>query len=294
MSSHIQANVITEIKPESRGWIDKLLDSTWTGVILIAAACLLIGFMPYLISQKNLFGFSFLQTGPIGDTIGGITAPFVGILGAVLVYLTLRAQIQANDQIRKQIRAQEITADQQRNFSNLLEIYNHVKNDLDQITVTQTSGTSVNPQQIVVSRGPALKALWSRIARSYYNVPEQRREVPEGYRSFLGAMRILAGISSSLSTKSLSDVDREALISLISYLYESRIEPYYGLPDEFAAGKDRDPRLFFPNELCEVVDTIKTNIDNGQISSFAANVNRDAELNKKIVDEIQQASDDST
>lgn len=40
--------------------------------------------------------FEFLQTGPIGDTIGGCTAPIVGIVSVVLLYLTLKSQLDFN------------------------------------------------------------------------------------------------------------------------------------------------------------------------------------------------------
>jgi hypothetical protein len=45
----------------------------------------------------------FTQTGQIGDTIGGITAPMANLLGAILVYLALKAQIEANLILKKQL-----------------------------------------------------------------------------------------------------------------------------------------------------------------------------------------------
>ncbi|MCA0237544.1 MAG: hypothetical protein LCH81_14290 [Bacteroidetes bacterium] len=53
----------------------------WVGIPL----CIL---SPILFTQPwGLIDFS--NTGAIGDTIGGITAPFINILGAVLVFLAL-------------------------------------------------------------------------------------------------------------------------------------------------------------------------------------------------------------
>lgn len=39
----------------------------------------------------------FLDTGPIGDTIGGLTAPFINGISAILVYLAFRSQYRANE-----------------------------------------------------------------------------------------------------------------------------------------------------------------------------------------------------
>lgn len=72
--------------------------------ILIGVGVILI-FLPIIFTQ-NLGLISFQDTGEIGDTIGGITAPFIGFFGAVLLYLTLRAQIKANKQTKKQFKKQ--------------------------------------------------------------------------------------------------------------------------------------------------------------------------------------------
>lgn len=37
------------------------------------------------------------ETGPIGDTIGGITAPIIGFMSAILIYISFREQIRANE-----------------------------------------------------------------------------------------------------------------------------------------------------------------------------------------------------
>lgn len=38
----------------------------------------------------------FKDTDAIGDTIGGITAPFLNLAGAVLIYLSFSQQMEAN------------------------------------------------------------------------------------------------------------------------------------------------------------------------------------------------------
>lgn len=80
----------------------------------------LIGFIlfgPYLFTRNSLLGFSFEETGQIGDTIGGITAPFVNLLAAFLVYKSFFAQINANyiqqKNHREQLEAQKKNHDQQ-------------------------------------------------------------------------------------------------------------------------------------------------------------------------------------
>jgi len=62
---------------------------------------------PYILT-RDYIGIYFDEiTGPIGDTIGGITAPIVGLIGAILVYYALKEQIKANEIIQKQFRSQK-------------------------------------------------------------------------------------------------------------------------------------------------------------------------------------------
>lgn len=45
--------------------------------------------------------FDFSKTGAIGDTLGGITAPFINGLAAILVYVAFRSQIKANEKLQE-------------------------------------------------------------------------------------------------------------------------------------------------------------------------------------------------
>ncbi len=52
--------------------------------------------------------FDFTNTGEIGDTIGGITAPFINGLAAILVFIAFKAQIKANEIFKNQEKAKNI------------------------------------------------------------------------------------------------------------------------------------------------------------------------------------------
>ena len=54
---------------------------------------------PLIFTRPYLFGWKaldFSETGSIGDTIGGITAPIVGLVSILLLWWTLRAQLEFN------------------------------------------------------------------------------------------------------------------------------------------------------------------------------------------------------
>jgi hypothetical protein len=58
------------------------------GIVLIASA-------PYIFTQFS-FTYNLADKGTIGDAIGGTTAPIASLVGSILVFLSLYAQIQAN------------------------------------------------------------------------------------------------------------------------------------------------------------------------------------------------------
>jgi hypothetical protein len=65
--------------------------------IVICVGIFLSIIAPYFFTQCSSFLY-FGRPNEIGDTIGGITAPIVGIMGAWLVYLTFEQQNIANQQ----------------------------------------------------------------------------------------------------------------------------------------------------------------------------------------------------
>ncbi len=62
----------------------------WIGIFIVISA-------PIVLTQPALFSFfDFTHSGTIGNTIGGITAPVVGIITAFLMYKAFIAQLEAN------------------------------------------------------------------------------------------------------------------------------------------------------------------------------------------------------
>lgn len=65
--------------------------------ICLLIICLFIVFTPWLFTCDAICErLNFTETGNAGDTIGGITAPFIGLLNVILLFITLRAQLDFN------------------------------------------------------------------------------------------------------------------------------------------------------------------------------------------------------
>lgn len=89
--------------------------------IFFGVGVIVILVLPWLFT-RNLGLPSFKDSGSIGDTIGGVTAPFLNFFGAILVYLALRAQIDANSGIKDQFLVQQFES----RFYKMIDL--HVEN----------------------------------------------------------------------------------------------------------------------------------------------------------------------
>lgn len=92
--------------------------------VLISGVILLI-ITPYLLTKNYIWsGLDFTKTGNIGSTIGGITAPFMSLIGSILVYLSFRMQSKMNaiqfEALEKQ-HAKIEEESKERNFNKILE-----------------------------------------------------------------------------------------------------------------------------------------------------------------------------
>lgn len=70
---------------------------SWWGWLLLALSVVFILASPFLFTRNAFWGcLDFSEKGGIGDTIGGITAPFVGLLSIGLLVWTLYEQVKIN------------------------------------------------------------------------------------------------------------------------------------------------------------------------------------------------------
>lgn len=87
----------------------------------------LILFLPLLFTLPALFdSFAFNETGPIGDTIGGIMGPFIAILAAWLTYKAFVMQYEANQNIKESSEKSRFET----NFFQLLNLQQIITQDL--------------------------------------------------------------------------------------------------------------------------------------------------------------------
>lgn len=98
-----------ELKKISKSLIkgsDKSPDFEISALAVVILICIFI--LPWLFTQTRFSIQNFSEgTGFIGDTIGGITAPFINGISAILVYIAFKEQIKSNEKQRAQFLKQD-------------------------------------------------------------------------------------------------------------------------------------------------------------------------------------------
>lgn len=87
----------------------------------------------YMVAAPLLFitsGYSFVETGQLGDTIGGITAPISSLVGSVLVFLALKGQMVANKITQEQIRDQQLEEQRKKEIAYVSDLYKYFLNSI--------------------------------------------------------------------------------------------------------------------------------------------------------------------
>lgn len=127
----------------------KLPKSQKRALIALFAGVLLILFAPTVITSFSILGIDFLNTGQIGDTIGGITSPISGIMGSILVYLALVEQVKANEIINIQLKENRIEQDQKKKIDYYRETIHALREDILSFSTTYQQKNFRNTGSII-------------------------------------------------------------------------------------------------------------------------------------------------
>jgi hypothetical protein len=233
--------------------------------IILGVGIIFVIFSPFIFIRQ-IGTISFQETGQIGDTIGGITAPIVNLIGAVLVFFALHAQIEANKIIQQQIDEQKSDSIKSKNFTNLLKIYDELKNDIDEFSYTKNEafGSSrmmfdgrIPPTFVTYKSNEAFEFANNSIKNHYCRSINEEfdYEKSASHRSFVSFLNIFLSLLSKTSKTLLSLEDKDALINLLKYLYDSKLKPYT-IEDSVCKNCEIHHNQF-PNDLHDLVTKIQ-------------------------------------
>jgi len=184
-------------------------------IYLIVGVVLLIVISPVLLTLPTFDElFDFSDTGQIGDTIGGITAPFINLLGAILVYLSFSEQQKAN-KIQQEALLEEI-----RSNSNE-RTYDSIVHDIDNLRADINDFKFLNDKNIV-----GVYALY-KFASLIQNLNEEEKLVETSKKPLFGSFYFLFvstdDILIRINKSDLNESDKQSLHKKLLFLYTSKI-----------------------------------------------------------------------
>jgi hypothetical protein len=241
-------------------------------LFLSIIALIVTAFMPYLLT-RSLGLTSFIETGPIGDTIGGITAPFTNIIGSVLVFFALKAQIASNEMTRKQFEQQSVDEFERKNLIYISEQLNIIRQDINDFrytyTITKRENTKIVSKEELSFKGSSAISSFIGDLKHFDSKHNEDSDVFESNSKVAELYHLLIMINSLLNTinkHKLSENDFLYFKSIISYQYFSKIRPAFKSNEKFrqsnmeACRSCGEKHAGIPEELFTLVDSIEEKI----------------------------------
>lgn len=181
------------------------------GIIIILIA-------PTILTQpaiKSIWNFS--ETGSIGDTIGGITTPFIGLLGALLVFLSFKQQIKANEKLEKQIKFGQWTT----NYEILNNVFDEIRIETERLTYDPNIYEGNNEK---IKTGLEAFKSFSESIESEINVQRPLNEFEENLGYIFSLHEIFLN---QLNQIDLSKNFKIILFSKYNHYYEKHLSFYF-------------------------------------------------------------------
>jgi hypothetical protein len=174
-----------------------------------------IGFVLFLFSAIYLVikpaiwaSYDLTDTGQIGDTIGGITAPFINLLGAILVFVSFLEQNKANKLLSEQ-----------NTFVLFHELYKDLKSDFNNLCFSSSA----------IKNG---KEYYGKKAFSLFTNTLEKRIDSQSFpkNSFFDEVVFLIGnitiFINTIETSNIDDTQKKYILKLLHFLYLTKIRKH--------------------------------------------------------------------
>ena len=192
---------------------------------------LLVGGLVILIMPFVLTGhyfnerFNFSVTGQIGDTIGGITAPFLNLIGAFLVFYALQAQVKANELIQDQIDKDNEAKECENEAQNLNQLYSYLTDNIKcfhftTLPIQQLKNIEDIETKAEFSGGEAFYHLFSQI-RCHFHGTQEELHSNQAVSELLSVLKIMDLLLDKL--KNTKSKNKEILITLVRHIFDYKI-----------------------------------------------------------------------
>ncbi len=192
------------------------------GLNILMAGGFLILIAPIALTQLPSC-ISFNDTGEIGDTIGGITAPIVSFVGAILVYFAFLFQIDANTLIFQQITDDKEEQKLKQNRDYVFELYKNLKEEFSTFTYIHQQKISDPPPKFSIVEYKGFDAINFVIIKHSFTkaifINEKDKIIELGY-----IIELLKNFLTTVKATTLNPIDTQFFIESMEYLYFGKLQ----------------------------------------------------------------------
>lgn len=174
---------------------------------------------PFLFTRTGFISFS--ETGQIGDTIGGITAPVSSLVGSVLLFLALKSQVVANKITQEQIINQQKEEQRKKEINYVSDLYKYLYNSFQTFETKYYKGHK------------AIMKVMGLLADSERKLAHDEEQLYYGTAAELYSILKLGKLFLEHVNKSgIGENDKRYFKGLVKHHYDSFILPYLAKNNE--------------------------------------------------------------
>jgi hypothetical protein len=228
---------------------------------LLLFGILLVLIAPYFFT-RSWSGVSFRDTGTIGDTIGGITAPITSLLGSILVYFALKAQIDANRLIQNQFDQQKLDDTERKKISYIGEQVKLVRNELNEFTFSYKDGN----YKFNYTGSDAIFEYLKKIKHSGNHNEDVFTTNPKLVELY-NILQIFDKLITLINGEAIPLQDKVYFISILEYQMNSKIKTSFVALSKFKMANQEactncgKKHTGIPDELFDMVDSITSKLN---------------------------------
>lgn len=193
---------------------------------LLGLGVLVILVMPFLLTFEFFHErFNFSETGQIGDTIGGITAPFLNLIGAFLVFYALKAQTKANELIQNQIDKDNLSKENETEVTNLNQLYSYLLESVNSFKFKSLPEEDLRNKEYITTDieyegGEAFYQMFNQIRCHYHGSPHEL-ETNQSISELISILKVIDLLLKKLEKSKCSN--KEILETLTEHIFEYKI-----------------------------------------------------------------------
>jgi hypothetical protein len=221
-------------------------EKTILWIMITGISCIVI--TPFLFTHFGSgIDFTSSNTNNIGGTVGGITAPFTGILGSILVYFALKEQVTANKLIQKQL---DII------IKDIEKFYHSEK------TTKTISGVKTDNERIRSGSDAIYKYLTIYVVLNTHHNDSNYEEDIYQLKQLENLICFIDDFVKLTLTENISEKDKTLLLTALKYSYTTNIKLHFDYLEQHKSSnlgkcnKCEKYHFGIPDKLYEIIYSI--------------------------------------